>query len=236
MEASLEQVDFAKALLFTHCERASLGTNPDTRIEFVAIEPIVSSEAYSRFILDDLAQHIETDHCLIVQWDGHVIDARQWHDEFLEYDYIGASWPQFDDGHDVGNGGFSLRSKGLMQACSSSEFQPHHPEDIAICRTNRPLLEAQGFRFASAEIADRFAAERAGEPESSFGYHGIFLMPRALGTEAFWTVYETLDDRSTLRHDFWSILAQVMLGRRGLRRGFMLLVNRLRGYSRKSKR
>ena len=234
MEASLERIDFAKALLFTHFEREDFRPQPDPRIEFVRINPILSSKAYSRFILDDLARHIETDHCLIAQWDGHVIDEKQWRDEFLEYDYIGAIWPQFDDGHNVGNGGFSLRSKLLMEACAGAEFQSHHPEDIAICRTNRAMLEAKGFRFAPAKIADWFAAERAGNLENSFGYHGIFLMPRALGIEAFWAVYETLDDRSTLKHDFWPILAHVMRGKGGIWRGLRLLTDRIIGHSPKS--
>jgi hypothetical protein len=68
-----------------------------------------------------------------------VFDAARWRDAFLEYDYIGASWLQFDDG----NGGFSLRTRRLMELCRDPAFVPVHPEDLAIGRTNRAWLESQ---------------------------------------------------------------------------------------------
>ena len=37
-------------------------------------------------------------------------------------DYIGAPWPHFRDGHNVGNGGFSLRSRRLLEACRELPF------------------------------------------------------------------------------------------------------------------
>ena len=202
LEASLAQVSFGDAILFTHGDPRADHPEMDPGIRVVPIDRLDSSAAYSMFVLARVVDHIRTDHCLIVQWDGHVIDAARWRPEFLEYDYIGARWPQFDDGRDVGNGGFSLRSRRLMEACRAPEFETHHPEDIAICRTNRAALERQGMRFASGELADEFAAERAGSPASSFGYHGVFLMPRILGADGFWQIYRTLDERSSMRRDY----------------------------------
>jgi hypothetical protein len=119
---------------------------------------------------------------------------------------VGASWPQFDDGHDVGNGGFSLRSRRLMEACRQQGFRAGHPEDVAVGRTNRVWLERKGMRFASRAQADLFAAERASDTSSSFGYHGAFNMIGVLGTDAFWEIYRGLDDRATIWHDFPMIL------------------------------
>ena len=119
---------------------------------------------------------------------------------FFEYDYIGASWPRESAGRDVGNGGFSLRSKKLYQAIldlrqrytletliqrltqneiCEDKFVGHSiPEDNLICKIYRPTLEQQyGIRFAPAELADRFSIEtNAGSPwlGSSFGFHGHF--------------------------------------------------------------
>jgi len=165
---------------------------------------------------------------MVVQWDGHVLDASRWHTDFLAYDYIGASWPQFADGHDVGNGGFSLRSCRLMQLCRDPAFQPSHPEDVAIARINRDWLERQGMRFATRALADRFAAERAGNVTASFGYHGAWLMPQAVGIEPFWTLYCELDDRGTIRHDFSSILKQIRPGRGGWSRALRLTLDQFR--------
>jgi len=209
LQESMAQIDFGKVLLFTHVSAAELGLPTDHAIRVVPVARITSSVAYSRFILQELVHHITTSHCLVAQWDGHVIDAGRWRSEFLDYDYIGASWPQFDDGHNVGNGGFSLRSKRMMQACLAPHFDFHHPEDIAICRTNRALLNDAGMQFAPAHLADAFSAERSGDPASTFGYHGVFLMPRVLGADRFWDLYKGLDDRGTLWLDFLPILRRL---------------------------
>lgn len=221
LEASLSQIDVAAALLLTDHP-----VTPDhPGITVVPIAPITSVLAYSDFILTQLVDHVETSHCLTIQWDGHVLDASRWNPDFLAYDYIGASWPQFDDGHDVGNGGFSLRSRRLMELCRDPAFQLSHPEDVAIARINRNWLEAQGMCFAPRVLADRFAAERAGDVAASFGYHGAWLMPQVVGIEAFWTLYRELDDRGTIRHDFSSILKQIGYGRGGRTRALRLMLD-----------
>lgn len=205
LEVSLAQVDFAACKLLTDAP-----VRPDhPGITVVPIRRLESSAAYSDFLLTQMVDHVETSYCLVIQWDGHVIDAARWRAEFLDYDYIGASWPQFDDGQDVGNGGFSLRSRRLMEACRDPEFHPFHPEDIAIGRANRNWLEGRGMRFAPRTLAEMFSTERRGELETSFGYHGVFNMPRAIGIEDFWQRYRELDDRGTVRHDFGSILKDV---------------------------
>ncbi|HEX7852823.1 MAG TPA: DUF5672 family protein [Sphingobium sp.] len=214
LEACLEQIDFAACLLFT--DSAVGPAHPGIRV--VPINQLGSSAAYSDFLLAGMADHVETSYCLVVQWDGHVLDAARWLPEFLDYDYIGASWPQFDNGHDVGNGGFSLRSRRLMALCRDPGFRASHPEDIAIGRVNRTWLEGQGMRFAPRALADRFAAERAGDPAGSFGYHGAWRMPEVMGAAAFWEIYLALDDRGTIRHDVASIAGQVARGPGGLRR------------------
>jgi len=214
LEACLAEVDFAARLLFT--DAPVVPAHPG--ITVVPIARIGSATAYSAFLLGGLVDHVTTSHCLVVQWDGHILDARRWLPDFLDHDYIGASWPQFGDGHDIGNGGFSLRSRRLMALCRDPGFRASHPEDIAIGRVNRAWLEDRGMRFAPRALADLFAAERAGDPGTSFGYHGAWNMPRVLGAAAFWDIYRTLDDRGTIRHDFGSIARQVASGPGGLRR------------------
>jgi hypothetical protein len=223
LETSLAQIDFAACKLFTDSPIRT--DHPDIMI--VPIARISSSQNYSEFLLSQVVDHVETSHCLIAQWDGHVLDATNWQTDFLDHDYIGASWPQFSDGHDVGNGGFSLRSRRLMEACRDPAFLPSHPEDVAIGRLNRAWLESRGMRFASRPLADRFSTERSGDVYRSFGYHGVWLMPRAVGVESFWTVYENLDDRGTIRHDFRSILKQIWWGQGGCKRALRLIWDQL---------
>jgi hypothetical protein len=228
LEASLRQVCFGACRLLTDAQVHP--AHPE--MEVVPIAPLRSSSAYSDFMLTSLADHIDTTHCLIVQWDGHLLDAGRWQDTFLDYDYVGASWPQFDDGHDVGNGGFSLRTRRLMELCRDPAFVPVHPEDVAIGRTNRAWLEGQGMRFAPRDLADIFAAERTGDPGRTFGYHGVWNMPGAIGVEAFWQVYRQLDERGTLKRDFGSLLRDVVHGPSGLRRAGRMIADRYWGRGR----
>lgn len=223
LEASLEQCNFSDCILFTD---APVNLRHPA-IRAMQIERLDSTRAYSQFILHKLSDHVRTSHCLVIQWDGHVIDSRHWDPAFLEYDYVGASWPQFRDGHDVGNGGFSLRSLRLLQACRNSRFVSEEAEDVLIGRTHRAWLEQQGMRFAPRELADRFSAERAGDPRQSFGYHGVWHMPAVIGVEQFWEVYQTLDSRGPLWHDFGLLLKQVAGGKGGAVRVGRFMLDRL---------
>lgn len=225
VEASLSQVRFGACKLFTDV----LLQPGCPELEIVRIASLRSSAAYSDFLLSHLVDYVVTTHCLVVQWDGHVLDAGRWQDAFLDYDYIGASWPQFSDGHDVGNGGFSLRSRRLMELCRDPAFIPVHPEDVAIGRTNRDWLEGHGMRFAPRDLADSFAAERSGDPRQTFGYHGVWNMPRAIGVDTFWHVYRELDERGTLVRDFGSLLCDVVSGPRGILRAGRMIADRYLG-------
>jgi hypothetical protein len=224
LEASMTRIAFGAAKLLTNCD---LGLLPPG-LEHVPIAPLRSAREYSEFVLTRLADHVATSHALLVQWDGHVLDARHWRPEFLEYDFLGASWPQFSDGWDVGNGGFSLRSRRLIEACCSAAFKPGHPEDLAISRTNRHWLEAQGLRFAPRELADAFSAERAGNRERAFGFHGVWHMPAILGPERFWNMYCGLEDRTSVYQDLGTIMEQIAGHRRGWRRCLKLGGDKMR--------
>lgn len=131
---------------------------------------------------------VDTDFALYVQADGFALNESAWTDEFLEYDYIGAPWPFYKDGlGDVGNGGFSLRSRRLHDALldlrvGSSLFNSAF-EDTLICRTFRRQLEKDyGIRYAPIELAARFSMEIPSMTPNidkwigrSFGFHGGFL-------------------------------------------------------------
>ena len=57
---------------------------------------------------------------LLIQWDGYVVNPEAWDPAFLGCDYLGAKWYWHDDGMRVGNGGFSLRSRRLLDALAGS--------------------------------------------------------------------------------------------------------------------
>ena len=165
----VQKVSFARVLFITDRDFSIEG------IDCVRIPALDSREAYSRFVIKELHAHVDTDAALLVQWDGFVVNAAAWSDDFLDYDYIGAKWIFHTDGHTVGNGGFSLRSRRLLQALRDPHVVPGPTEDDTICRTYRAYLEeTHGIRFAPEAVADRFAFEASYWTSPPFGFHGLF--------------------------------------------------------------
>jgi hypothetical protein len=179
----VQKCAFARVVFLTDRELAIDG------VDVVRIAPLTSRDAYSRFIVKDLARYVDTSHVLLIQWDGFVVNPAAWSEAFLDYDYIGAPWSWPTDSHTVGNGGFSLRSKRLLEAGGDPRIAEMPIEDIAICRTYRPLLEAEhGIRFAPEAIAGQFAFEATYPKGLPFGFHGLFnfwLFFRKPDLEAF---------------------------------------------------
>lgn len=174
LEVSSAHIAFGEVLLLSDKAPNLAETSA---ISWRQIEPMRSRADYSRFMLGDLALHIGTRFALVVQWDGYILDPSKWNDAFLHYDYIGAPWPHFDDDHTVGNGGFSLRSRKLLQACRNIPQGELANEDIMICRTHRTFLEAKfDLRFAPASLAQEFSFERTQRTGREFGFHGVFNM------------------------------------------------------------
>jgi hypothetical protein len=146
-------------------------------VRLVTDVPIRTDKDYSRWVCTELYKHVPTSHLLIFQWDGYVKNAKAWTDEWLQYDYIGAPW-WHTDGMNVGNGGFSLRSRRLMEIVATDPaIADYHPEDVQICRHYRPYLEREhGIRFAPEDVARRFSIEGYKQPNrthtTEFGFHG----------------------------------------------------------------
>lgn len=172
----LRQARFAKAVLMTNLAAVS---RRQPGIEYVQAPPITSTRDYSQLMLTGIAPHVVGSHVLVIQWDGFILHPELWDPVFLDYDYIGAVWPQFP-ATPVGNGGFSLRSRRLIDCLHDERITIRHPEDKCICITNRRILEADfGIRFASAEVAERFAVERT-PWHPAFGFHGFFNFANVL--------------------------------------------------------
>ena len=143
--------------------------SPD--IELVEIPPITSIQEYSKFIIKELVNYVDTTHVLCTQWDAFILNCQAWTSEWLEYDYIGAPW-WFHDSKNVGNGGFSLRSKKFLQAACKLPLKGFHPEDVILCRTYKHLLSSCGIQFASEDSAVKFSLE--GNVQHGFKWNGQF--------------------------------------------------------------
>lgn len=166
-----------------------LSSLPSSDKRVTRISAIRSRTEYSRFLMKQLADYIPTKYLLIIQHDGFVLNPHAWDDDWRQYDYIGAPWEWYTDGKNVGNGGFSFRSKKIMQITANDKgiipmnelgVTFHEEEDHCICRIYRDYLENEyKMKFAPIEVARKFAIEgwKVDNPvwNNEFGFHGPHL-------------------------------------------------------------
>jgi len=189
LKISSHNIEFGAVKLLS----SSLPSKKYTDIEYVSILPM-DFLGYSKLIIEDLHKYFKTSHCLVVQTDSFVVNSDLWKDEFLKYDYIGAPWSEkikvdskliLDMKENrVGNGGFSLRSRKLVETTSKIDFDslkfPIKSEDVVICHYMYKEMLNNGIYFAPPEVAAKFSMENIdnlyGQNVSSvFGFHGKHL-------------------------------------------------------------
>ena len=144
-----------------------------------------SQPQHSKICLHDVYDVVDTNWALFIQYDGFPLREELWLDEFLNYDYIGSPMgaPAI-----VGNGGFSLRSKKLLNL---TKFIPQGRipndwlEDQLICDKYRPWLEKHGVKFAPISLAQRWGTQSImyNEQPGSFGFHSPGLIAAMCGQE-----------------------------------------------------
>lgn len=126
--------------------------------EFIKIGKINYQE-YSSFIIKEMPKYIKSEYVLVLNHDGYIVNTDCWDNNFLNYDYIGAPWlPNTLPNARVGNGGFSLRSKELLDRCMKEDFMVNGlNDDIAICSVYKDLLENSQLKFAPVDLAAKFS-------------------------------------------------------------------------------
>ncbi len=202
---SASGLDVGDAVLFTDRPVPAAG------VRLAAIEPLHGIERYGRFMLGGLAARVATSHALVVQWDGFAVAPEAWDPDFLAWDYIGARWPGVPDAVAIGNGGFSLRSRRLLDALATDrrfDARPEIAEDTLIGRAFRPLLERDhGIRFAPRAVADRFSYEGILPHGPTFGFHGVFNLWRHLDDAALIAMATHLTDWHRAGRGFAQLVA-----------------------------
>ena len=182
IEKSCEGIEFGDVKLLTN-ENVKSDLFKTIKI------PKIDYDGYSKFVVYDLHKYIETEFALIVQHDGFVTSPDKWDHSFLNYDYIGAPFPLPEDEFSyrdpfgniirVGNGGFSLRSKKLLELPTElnlewkSYFGYYNEDGFFVCH-NRHIFEKSGCVFAPLDVAKYFSHEsRIPEIENivPFGFH-----------------------------------------------------------------
>lgn len=148
----------------------------------IDFEQGASSTQVWRFLWYKIPFLVKTSHFLIIQWDSWVLKQAKWTNDFLQYDYIGAPW-NYNDGFDVGNGGFCLRSVNLTEyVAENPDLYPYgEHEDQVLCRGHAPALQAGGFKWAPKNVATEFSFEWVWEDRGGhFGFHDPRNFPKVL--------------------------------------------------------
>lgn len=171
IERSLDNIDAKEVLIVSDKEIL-----PGAR--HIIRDPAIGIAECANIMLKGIAAYIKTNHALYVQWDGVANDYSRWTDDFLNYDYIGAPWPWQPEGLNIGNGGFSLRSQRLLNACLDPAISLTNEEPLAedniIGINKRVYLEDKyNVNFAPTTVARQFSFE-LGEYTPSFGFHGLW--------------------------------------------------------------
>ena len=178
---TMSMFEFGKVIFFTDKSFSMNG------VDVIKIPSITSKTEYSKFMIRDLVDYIDTYWIMTVQWDGFPINMDAFTHDYFSYDYIGAPWvrhlmynipgyPKVDETNIVGNGGFSIRKRNIMHLAKKISEQSRfldigEAEDCYISRTIRNELEGVGVVFAPVALALGFSFENL--PYSGqFGFHG----------------------------------------------------------------
>jgi len=137
---------------------------------------------YNRWCVRELTNYIDTDYCLLFQDDGFPLNPEHWDNEFLNYDYVGSPLPLDSNilhhpEERIGGGGFTLRSKKLLNLMTSwVDYEGKENEDTYICHVKRNELIRKGLKICPHTIARKFVIQNAIDNDhtiyNTFGFHG----------------------------------------------------------------
>tara|TARA_R100000008_G_scaffold83463_1_gene68931 strand:- start:81 stop:746 length:666 start_codon:yes stop_codon:yes gene_type:complete len=175
LQYSCRGINFGAVKFVTHAD-----VDPEG-ITIHKIPEVTNKWDFSKITVYDLPKYVDTEYCILVEWDGFIVNPEQWTDEFLNYDWTGPLWTMghnyFDkNGNRVRVGdGISLRSKKLMSLASelnipwlpftnNGQHEPGYWEDSWICVKNRHIYEQHGCKFAPIELAAKWGRELHNPP------------------------------------------------------------------------
>lgn len=169
----LTKADFGDVLIYS--DQPTRIPVPGARYEIVPDFP--NKKEAGRFYYSEAMAKVETDFALMLEWDAGIFDPTKWQSEFFNYDYVGAPWivrANEIGTLDVGNGGFTLMSKGLGHFLCENTARYPVTTDWDLCRKQRPDLEGHGFKWPNRDLASAFSWELGPRNLDNFGYHGAF--------------------------------------------------------------
>lgn len=177
-----ETIKFANIVILSACEPSQKYSG----VNIVSINPMTYNE-YKLLEFKYLINWTKTDYLLSFHDDGFAVNAKNWENNFNNYDYIGAPWT-YDSGwsfpgREIGNGGFSLRTRKLYEKTKNLEIPNNMSSDGAICCYYRDYLIDLGIKFADLNTGYKFSVEGPFDEdhdlEKTFGFHASRHLEKA---------------------------------------------------------
>jgi hypothetical protein len=179
-----ELMNFGDVKFISHVKPDNL---PDG-ISFGECSEIKSIYDYDCFSFLEMGWHVETPFALLIQDHAQIIHPEIWDDNWLQYDWISAPWPERPEFISistgqmirVGNGGFRLTSQKMMRLPKTLGLtvvfdRGWSADDGLFCSYYAKIFLENGIKYAPVEEAAKFSYEND-VPENMdiikfFGYH-----------------------------------------------------------------
>ena len=189
LNISRSQIGFGRVVLFTCADKSEFDPELVSGIDFEQIPKFEEYIDYSTFCLK-LGLYCHNEYTLITHWDSFVINPGLWTGEFLKYDYIGAPWAkvyakEWNLVNEVGNGGFCLRSKKMLEFSKRWSNTAGDNEDGFLTNTKYSSAISEGIKYAPVDVAYKFSVHHledvggAFDPSKYFGFHGYHNLEAA---------------------------------------------------------
>lgn len=169
LQKSMVGIKYHDVVLISHNKPENMPKNITFKqckpTELASKDPANKND-YSKFMAYNLGDYIDSEYCLIVHNDAYVLRPYKWDNAFLKYDYIGAPWPKrlkffTNEGElvRVGNGGFSLRSKRVLNILNELNLPftdngtGFYNEDGVLCVYYRKKARRCRYKICSCRIS-----------------------------------------------------------------------------------
>lgn len=141
LEHSMKLMEFGAVKFLSHRKPEYLPEG----IQFEECAELKCIRDFDYYAFKELGKHVTTSHALMIQDHAYLLHTDVWRDEFLNFDFCGALWeprmeflsPSSFTLARLGNGGFSLRSKRIMDL----------PKKLDL-----PLVEDRGYTNDDGQI------------------------------------------------------------------------------------
>lgn len=168
----LKTIDFAEIVMVSTYKPKVEG------IRHIQINPVTYIE-FNKWCLHEFGNYVNSDYGLRFEDDGFPLNPEFWDDEFLNYDYVGAPCRTTDGiqyaQEQIGGGGFTLRSKRLVEYTKTIDYDNKTNEDTIISFYKRDEIVSLGMKICPHTIARKFVVQNPLDEshtiETSFGFH-----------------------------------------------------------------